>query len=126
MRDVKIQPITTEQLDYVMSFKISPSTCATMSYWGSPPPGSEILKISPDRGKTCQFYQWTISTYGEGSARVVGIRVYDPVEEVHKEDAYVYSAGSLRMAACMKGSIERLLPQYVHTHHTKNPPVPPT
>jgi hypothetical protein len=115
---MKVKNVTPEQLAYVFGLQIHPTMTATQGFWGTPPPGHDVLGVSPDRGGTCPFHQFTVSTFGEGSQRVVGYRVWDPRDRLYKEDLYVYASGSPTMGVWMKGTYQWENPLYANTHHT--------
>ena len=107
-----------KQIEYVFSFPISFSSCATISY-PCEPDGFSLLNIKTDRGEKAKLREITISTFGNEDKRVLGVRTRDESAKLDKEDLLEFDKSASTKSIFPKGIYQKINPMYQNTHHKK-------
>lgn len=110
--------VTLQQIDYIFNEPLFKSN-ATISYQQLPQ-GFDVLNINTDRGGKTTFDEITVSYFGDDNKRVLGIRVWDDISKIFKEDIREYDKNKLIVTIYPKGEYEKVNSLYKDTHHKKS------
>lgn len=114
---MKTKPQSQRQIDYIFSFPLSFPSLATINFRGVVPTNFDILNVSIDRGGNANPHTIMLSMHWDQNKRVLGIRVWDPVAKIFKEDHREYDSTKNLVRIFPKGEYQIYNPAYRNTHH---------